>query len=104
MADAQDLKSWASKMACGFKSRLRHHFFKQEASGVYGDCWFGHAIGPAVLQAVVVTVGAELGGRPSVTLRGPRATRLKASNSSAAQISPLQPVAFPRLRPGCGVQ
>ena len=24
MADAQDLKSWASKMACGFESRLRH--------------------------------------------------------------------------------
>ena len=28
MADAQDLKSWASKMACGFESRLRHHFYK----------------------------------------------------------------------------
>ena len=24
MADAQDLKSWASNMACGFESRLRH--------------------------------------------------------------------------------
>jgi hypothetical protein len=36
MADAQDLKSWASKMACGFESRLRHqkkaikiNFFQQ---------------------------------------------------------------------------
>ena len=28
MADAQDLKSWASKMACGFESRLRHHHLK----------------------------------------------------------------------------
>ena len=25
MADAQDLKSWADKTACGFESRLRHH-------------------------------------------------------------------------------
>jgi hypothetical protein len=25
LADAQDLKSWAAKAACGFNSRPRHH-------------------------------------------------------------------------------
>jgi MOSC domain-containing protein YiiM len=34
MADAQDLKSWDSKMSCGFKSHHRHH--QKQDGGLYG--------------------------------------------------------------------